>query len=213
MIVKIVGKLIEKRDQSLIIDVHGLCYEVVVPATVLQRIDNTTDKAGNVTLITYHYFQITHSSGIPLLIGFLNEIEYDFFKHFIKVAGIGPKAAVKALNKPISDIVMAIDNGDYNYLKTLSGIGIQKAKEIIAKLQGKIGKFGLIQDKKEVPALQNIKTDWQEEALSVLMQLQYKKPEALGMIEKALKNSSDIKTAEGLLNEIYKQRVQASCKY
>ena len=49
--------------------------------------------------------------------------------------GIGPRAAVKALNKSISEIAQAIDKGDQVYLKTLPGIGNQKAKEIIAKLQ------------------------------------------------------------------------------
>ena len=208
MIARVKGKLVEKRDQSLILDVHGLCYEIIVPVCVLQRIDETKDAEGDIHLITYHYFQIGPGSGQPILIGFINEIERDFFQEFIKVSGIGPKAAVKAISQPISEISRAIDDGDLNYLKTLPGIGLQRAKDIIAKLQGKVGKFGLIQDKKGVQSKPVVTADWQEEALAVLLQLQYKRNEALEMMDRALKRSKDIQTTEELLNEIYKQRIK-----
>ncbi len=207
MIVEIAGSLVEKKAQSVVINVGGLYYEVIVPLGVLTRIDETKDEKGFVHLKTYQYFQLSQSSGTPLLIGFVNEIERDFFLQFIKVSGIGPRAAVKALSKPISEISQAIDNGDFKFLKTLQGIGMQKAKEIVAKLQGKIGKYGLIQDQTPQTVEVDIETDWQEEALTVLLQLQYKKQEALDMIKKALGRSKDIDTTEALLNEIYKQKV------
>ncbi|MCD4781670.1 MAG: hypothetical protein K8S27_14155 [Candidatus Omnitrophica bacterium] len=207
MICRIAGKLVERREQSLVLDVNGLFYDIIVPLSVLQRINDTKDENGLVHLVTYHYIQIGPSKGLPVLIGFINEIEKDFFEHFIKVSGIGPKAAVKALNKPISEITEAIDQGNVKFLKTLSGIGNQKAKEIVAKLQGKIGKFGLIKDQQTSSASIQEQPDWQEEALSVLLQLQYKKQEAHDMISKALERSSHIHSAEDLLNEIYKQKV------
>ena len=147
MIVRISGTLFEKKDHSLVVDIDGLFYEVFVPVSVLARLEETKDPDGKIHLITYHYIQIGPASGIPVLIGFISEIEREFFLEFIKVSGIGPKAAVKALDKPISEITRAIEDGDVAYLKTLPGIGAQRAKEIIAKLQGKVGKFGLIQDK------------------------------------------------------------------
>lgn len=208
MIARISGKLVEKKEQSLIVNVGGISYEVIVPASVLGRIEDTIDEEGNVHLITYYYFQISPSSGTPILIGFINEIERDFFQQFIKVSGIGPRAAVRALNQPISEITRAIDSGDLKYLKTLPGIGSQKAKEIIAKLQGKVGKFGLIQDRERGQMVANVSSGWQEEALDVLLQLQYKKREAEEMITKALERDSKIINTEGLLNEIYKQRVK-----
>lgn len=208
MIARISGKLIEKKDQVLIIDVQGIYYEVFVPTSVLHRIDETLDSQGNVRLITYHYFQITPSGGFPMIVGFINDIEKDFFQQFIKVSGIGPKAAIKALINPISEITQAIDRGDINYLKTLPGIGTQKAKEIVAKLQGKVGRFGLIQDKKIASLTKRLGSDIQEEALEILLQLQYKRPEAAEMIKKALERSDAIHTAEELLNEIYKQKVK-----
>lgn len=209
MITKISGQLVEKTDHSLIINVNDVYYDVIVSFPVLQRIDNNVDEKGHVQLVIYHYIQLTPSNGLPVLIGFLSEVERDFFQQFIKVSGIGPRAAVKALNKPISEISRAIAEGDCKFLKTLPGIGLQRAKEIVAKLQGKVGKYGLIQDqeKKKSSSEQEEIADWQEEALSVLLQLQYKKHEAKEMIQKALDRSKTINTAEELLNEIYKQRI------
>src|SRR3989338_698925 len=141
MIARISGKLVQKQDHSLIVNVHGVFYEIVVPTFVLERVEETKDADGNIHLAIYHYFQIGPSAGIPMLIGFINEIERDFFLQFIKVSGIGPRAAIKALDKPIPEIAKAIDDGDIKYLQTLSGIGLQRAKEIVAKLQGRIGKY------------------------------------------------------------------------
>lgn len=208
MIVKISGQLVEKTEFSVVLNVAGLCYEVFVPYSILQRVEEGRDEKGNVALITYHYLQISPSSGAPVLVGFLNEIERDFFLRFITVSGIGPRAAVKALNKPISEISRAINDGDVPFLKTLPGIGQQKAREIVAKLQGKVGKYGLIQDR-QVPVLsQPVVPDWQDEALEVLLQLQYKRQEAVAMIEKALARAGGISSTEELLNEIYKQRTK-----
>ncbi|MCX5681149.1 MAG: helix-hairpin-helix domain-containing protein [Candidatus Omnitrophica bacterium] len=209
MIAQIFGKLIKKEENSILLEVQGLSYEILIPGSVMSRMDEYKDAQGNIHLITYHYIHNDPSRGVPMLVGFLNEIEKDFFLEFIKVSGIGPRGAVKALSKSISEIVRAIDSGDINFLKTLPGIGLQRAKEIVAKLQGKVAKFGLIQDKIKMPAV-SIKetTDFQEEVLSVLLQLQYKRQEALNMIKVALERSTGIQTAEELLNEIYKQRIR-----
>lgn len=207
MIAKISGQIVSQDDIAVILNVGGISYEVLVPAPILNHLDQHKDEKGNVSLITYHYFQMSQSSGVPVLVGFLNEIERDFFLQIITVSGIGPRAAVKALSKPFSDISRAISEGDVNFLKTLPGIGPQKAKEIIAKLQNKVGKFGLIRDHSVSTAVKAQAPDWTEEAMAVLLQLQYKRHEAQDMIEKALKRKSDISSAEELLNEIYKQRM------
>jgi len=210
MIAKITGRLVETKDHSLFIDVQGLTYDVIVPFSVMQRVEESMDDSGVLTLIIYHYIQIGPSSGTPVLVGFFNEVERDFFMQFIKVSGIGPRAAVKALNKPICEISRAIDENDVGYLKTLPGIGTQKAKEIVAKLQGKVGVYGLIQDQDRSHPVStsegSISADLEEEALQLLLQLQYKRPEAKDMIHKALQRAGQIRTTEELLNEIYKQR-------
>ena len=206
MITAIKGKISKLGDTAITLDTNGLSYEVLTPLSVLQRIQENQDSDGNIRLITYHYYQMTPSSGVPVLVGFLNEVERDFFLEFIKVSGIGPRAAVKALNKAIGEIAQAIDRGDTKYLKTLPGIGEQKAREIVAKLQGKMGKFTLMRDRVNVVIPSMVLSDIEEEALNILLQLQYKKAEAEEMIKKALERSPKLSTSEELLNEIYKQR-------
>ncbi len=205
MISGISGKLIKKGANYLILDLNGISYQVLIPTTVMQRIDKAIGADGKINLKTFHYLQSDSAKSIPVLIGFLDDIEKDFFEIFITVSGIGPRAALKALNKPISEIARAIDDADLVYLKSLPGIGEQRAREIIAKLQNKIGKFGLIQDSLRQKE-SSVKTkDITEEALAVLVQLEYKKHEALGMIKKVLGLSPKIQTTEELLNLVYKQ--------
>jgi Holliday junction DNA helicase RuvA len=205
MISRISGKIVERGSNYLILGVGDICYKVLVPQAVMQRLEEVVNPEEKVNLITFHYHQVDQSKSLPILIGFLNEIERDFFEIFITVSGIGPRAALKALNKPISQIAQAIDEADIAFLRSLPGIGEQRAKEIVAKLQNKVGRFGLIQDSKISKS--DVKSkDIAEEAVAVLMQLEYKKPEAAAMIKRAFESSPDIQTTEELLNTVYKQR-------
>ncbi len=204
MISRVSGKVLEKGKNYLVLDLGSFCYDVFIPACVMQRIDESIGPDDRINLRTYHYYQVDPAKSIPILIGFLNQVEKDFFEVFITVSGIGPRAALKALNKPISLIAKAIDEGDLNFLKGLPGIGEQRAKEIVAKLQNKVGKFGLIQDRQGQG--KSIPKDISEEALEVLLQLEYKRSEALIMIKKVLETNLDVNSTEELLNLVYKQR-------
>lgn len=204
MISKITGNIISKNETSLLIGCGGLSYEVLVPLAVMKTLEAEGGLAGEVDLVTYHYFQMSQSTALPVLIGFQNEVEREFFEKFISVSGIGPKAACKALAEPFSSIAGAIDSGDESFLKKLPGIGGRKAGEIVAKLRGKVGKYGLIRD--EFVSMAKEQEDIKTEALEVLLQLQYKRQEAEEMIDKALKRDPDINTSEELLNEVYRER-------
>ncbi len=203
MISEINGKLKLKKDSSVILDVNGICYEVIMPPAVMKNLHTESGDATTVNLKVYHYYQMDQSKAIPVLVGFLNDIERDFFEQFITVSGVGPKAACRALSLSFSVIAEAIDNGDMALLKTLPGIGEQKAREIVAKLQGKVGKFCLMKDKVS-RGLPKIEDDIKEEALNVLIQLQYKKNEAGDMIEKAIRRNPKVSSCEDILNEVYK---------
>ena len=208
MIYRITGKIVERKEDGVVLDVNGVCYEVFIPGAVMQYLENSVQPDGTISLITYHYLQMEPSKGFQVLIGFLNEIEKEFFEKFITVSGIGPKAAVRALKMPISMIARAIDMSDVPFLKSLPGIGEQRAREIIAKLQGKVGKFGLLQDTGTGAETFAGKRGIEEEAMGVLLQLEYKKFEAKNMLDEAIKRNPEIKTAEELLNEVYKQKIK-----
>ncbi len=206
MIARIKGKITEIRQNSVLLDVGGISYEIFLPQTVMQRLTQDICSNKEISLITYHYVQVEPTKSTPVLIGFLNEVEKEFFQAFISVSGIGPRAALRALNQPISLIARAIDEADADFLRSLPGIGQQKARDIIAKLQNKVGKFGLLKDQDAASALKSAKTDIIDEATLILTQLEYKKSEAESMIKNALARGVDITTTEALLNEVYKQK-------
>ena len=112
MISQISGKLKQKRVNGVLIDVKGISYEVLLPGIIMKKIASTIETEGDIELITYHYLQSDPSRSVPVLIGFLNDIEKEFFEKFITVSGVGPKAACRALELPFSEIADAIDKGD-----------------------------------------------------------------------------------------------------
>ena len=209
MICRLRGIIREQRETSVIMDVNGVSYQVLVPPSVMQRLSERIGENGEAELVTFHYQQLEVGKGFPMLIGFTNEIEREFFERFITVSGVGPKAALRALTVPIPTIARAIDEGDLALLKSLPGIGEQRAKEIVAKLQGKVGKFALIQRRSGVePVASDAHRNLEEEAVAILLQLEYKRQEAKDMVKTALARNPKVKSAEELLNEVYRQRFQ-----
>ncbi len=206
MISRVSGEVVEKKEGALVLDCGGMCYEVMVPLAVMKAMEENDAETlkGQVDLITYHYYQMEPSRAVPVLIGFQNRIEKEFFEKFISVSGVGPKAACKALAEPFSSIAGAIDAGDIAFLKKLPGVGDQRARLIIAKLQGKVGKYGLIRD--EFTGKSKDKEDVKTEAIDILLQLQYKNSEAEAMVRRALERAPDVATSEELLNEVYRER-------
>jgi len=206
MIARIEGVLVEKKNHSVILENHGVFYEVFLPQISLSRLEEARTPDGRLNLVTYHYHHVEPSRSVPVLIGFLNDLEKEFFEIFITVSGIGPKAALRALSMPIADISRAIDEGDISVLRTMPGIGPQRAKEIVAKLQGRISRFGLLRDGPRPATPETASRELAEEAVRVLIQLQYKKAEAKEMVDQALKKQPGIKDLQDLLNAVYQHR-------
>ena len=212
MICRLRGVVRQQGETRLVLDVHGVFYTVLVPPAIMQRIVDRIAAQPELELVTYHYQQLEPGRGFDVLIGFLNEVEREFFERFITVSGVGPKAALRALTMPIPTIAQAIDEGNMSVLKSLPGIGEQRAREIIAKLQGKIGKFALIQETAKPGAAVSApeQSPIEEEALAILLQLEYKRTEAKAMIKAALARNPKLKSAEELLNEVYRQRLSGT---
>lgn len=207
MISRLHGTVVDRTDTTLLVETNGVSYEVSVPLAILRTIDRHIGSDASLRLITYHYHHMEPSRATPILIGFINEVEREFFERFITVSGIGPRAAVRAINQPIPLIARAIDDGNVDFLRSLPGIGPQRAKEIVAKLQGKVGKFALMPDE-ESSAPQSSAPNAAQEALDVLLQLQYRRQEAQAMIKNALSRNPSLSSAEEILNEVYKQRAK-----
>ena len=208
MISRIRGIVRDIGELQVLLEVAGISYEVLVPVSILRALQARMDPTGEVELVTFHYQQLEVGRGIPVLIGFLNEIEREFFARFISVSGVGPRAALKALALPIPAIARAIDKGVLSLLRSLPGMGEQRAKEIVAKLQGKVGKYALMHAGGQTAgkAVSSGTTALEDEAIAVLVQLEYPKAEAKRMVKDALERNPKVKTSEELLTEVYRQQ-------
>ncbi len=199
MITRIAGKIIGVYDDGVEIQTPcGLVYFVAVsPAS-----QASFSEGDDVELFTYHYIQNEPSKAVEFLIGFLTKVELEFFELFITVGGIGPKAAVKSFSMPVWEIARAICEGDIKTLTSMPGIGPQKARQIIARLQDKAAKFALF--KGEYTERPKQEQDIFEEVFEVLLQLQYKKSEAKELIKKVISSGRQFNSVEEVLEEIYK---------
>ncbi len=202
MFSRIRGTLLERTSSGVVLDVQGLAYEVLLPPCVDEKI--TARDGEEIALEVHSVLNLDGNTGHYSFYGFSNAIEREFFQALISVASIGPRSAARAFSHPMSRIAGAIDRGDHAFLKTLPGIGQQKARDIVAKLQGKVSKFLLIQD--APPAAPAAIPDFAGEALAVLLQLEYRRGEAEEMIRSTLAAEPAIADAEALLAQIYRRK-------
>ncbi|MGH7661636.1 MAG: Holliday junction branch migration protein RuvA [Vulcanimicrobiaceae bacterium] len=205
MFSRITGRIVERHDDRVVLEAGGMGYEIILPPCVADKIP--TQDGEPLALEIYANLQMDGNAGRFTFYGFTNAIEREFFEALLSVASIGPKSAARAFALPMTRIARAIDEGDHTLLRTLPGIGQQKARDIVAKLQGKVARFLLIRAAEESPApKQSPLPDFAEEALIVLLQLEYKRSEAEGMIEETLRRQPNLADAEQLLGEIYRSR-------
>ncbi len=202
MFARITGTIVERREASVLIETAGLAYEIVLAPCVAEKL-REVDPA-RVTLEIYPTFALEGNSGRFTFFGFTNAIEREFFESLLTVASIGPKTAARAFSQPMAKIAQAIDRGDHAFLVKLPGIGQQKARDIVAKLQGKVTRFLLIKDAEEQgpPPIPG----YAEEALAVLLQLEYKRTEAEAMIKATLEAVPAVRDTETLLAEVYRRK-------
>ena len=203
MFSRIRGTLVERTPSAVVLESSGLAYEIILPPCVEEKVG--AEIGSPVTLEIHSVLNIDGNAGHFTFYGFSNAIEREFFESLISVASIGPRSAARAFSQPMSKIASAIDRGDHGFLKTLPGIGQQKARDIVAKLQGKVTKFLLIRDAEPVASDDAI-PGFADEALAVLLQLEYRRPEAESMVRGTLDASPQIRDAETLLAEIYRHK-------
>jgi Holliday junction DNA helicase RuvA len=205
MISRISGKLISVTDESAEVMSNGVAYRLLIPSNINKQLLALRDK--EVSLFTWHYLEGGAAGGnlIPRLVGFVDEVDREFFLVFTSVQGIGTRKSLKAFVMPIEKIAAAIETGDSITLKSLPGIGERAAQKIIAELKGKCTKFALkrhFEGEEEEPAKE---TSFKDEAMDVLTQLQYRPLEAGHMIERALAADPSIDDVEKLLSAIFGQ--------
>ena len=116
------------RNDRVVLDVHGVGYEVYLANALSQKMGDE--------LFLYTYQHVREDA--ILLFGFLKEEDYEVFMRLINVKGIGPKTAQTMLSVCSGkEMIEAIENDDIKKLKSLPGIGAKTAGQIVLDLKGK----------------------------------------------------------------------------
>lgn len=116
------------RNDRVVLDVHGVGYEVYLANALSQKM--------NEELFLYTYQHVREDA--ILLFGFIKEEDYEVFMRLINVKGIGPKTAQTMLSVCSGkEMIEAIENDDIKRLKSLPGIGTKTAGQIVLDLKGK----------------------------------------------------------------------------
>ncbi|MBR3232696.1 Holliday junction branch migration protein RuvA [Candidatus Saccharibacteria bacterium] len=132
MISHIKGVLEEKFNSSVIIDVHGVGYEISVTSLDYDNLKLTD----HVKLYTYHKI----SENDEALYGFTSLAAKKLFELLISVNGVGPKAAMSILSLASPEEVRnAIANADSAFVAKAAGVGKKSAERVIVDLSDKVG--------------------------------------------------------------------------
>lgn len=183
MIAHVSGVVAEKFNSSVIVDVHGVGYEVAVALGDFEKALLNEP----VKFYTYHHIREQSQE----LFGFTSLAAKKLFEMLITVQGVGPKAALSILSLGESEIVRnAIANGDVAFITKASGVGKRIAERVIVDLTDKVG-LAIRTNVDNLGVSQEISHT--DEALEALMALGYNLNDATRALEGV---STDLSTAE-----------------
>lgn len=199
MIGRLRGTLIHKAPPQIVVDVHGVGYELEAPMSTFYDLPEV---GREVSLFT-HYAQKEDSVS---LYGFLKDAERRLFRELQKVTGIGAKIALAVLSGvSVDEFARLLQAGDVTALTRIPGIGKKTAERMLVELRDKasnMGGSGL----SFVPSPgAAVPTDPLSEAIVALQQLGYKGIEAQRMAEKAREEGD---TAEAIIRKALKSALR-----
>ena len=176
MIGRLKGTLVHKQPPWLVIDVHGVGYELEAPMSTFYDLP---DVGREVALFT-HYAQKEDSVS---LYGFLREAERRLFRDVQKVSGIGAKIALAVLSGvSVDEFARLVQAGDVTALTRIPGIGKKTAERMVVELRDRAADFAGAGMTLNAAAAAG---DAQSEATIALQQLGYKPAEAARMARDA----------------------------
>ena len=175
MIAHLRGKLMQKEPARVIVDVHGVGYEITVPVTTFTALPDL----GAEVAIDIH----THvREDVIALYGFSTRRERIIFEKLMTISGIGPKLAVTILSGgSVEELIGAIKRGDLARLTAIPGVGKKTAERIILELKDKFQEFA---DAAPKPAVQT-------DVVSALENLGYPRGIAEGALNRAANGDGD----------------------
>lgn len=194
MITYLKGEINFKSPTYIVVEVAGVGYHVNISLFTYSEIE----KLEKVKILTHlHIKEDSHT-----LYGFSQASERALFRHLISVSGVGPSTAQICLSSLNPDeIRAAIIGEDVNAFKRVKGIGPKTAKRIILDLKDKI----LKESGNEPLAILPSDNTTREEALSALVALGFNRPQVQKVLNKILKEQTNIKGVEDLIKLALKQ--------
>ncbi|MFO1487284.1 MAG: Holliday junction branch migration protein RuvA [Verrucomicrobiota bacterium] len=179
MITFLHGKLIESLPTHVVVDVHGVGYEALIP---LSSFDRLPSAGGDVKLLT----QLIVREDAHTLYGFMTAAERELFRLLIHaVSGIGPKTALNILSgMNVSAFRSAVANGDVKSLSQISGVGKKTAERIVVELRDKMGATAAWEPGGATKA--SPEDQKANDAVMALMALGFKQPDAHDAVRAAL---------------------------
>src|SRR3954471_6600235 len=133
MIGRLTGIPLSDEDGALVIDVHGVGYEVSAPLGTAGRA--ARDAEGRVTIYVHTHVR----EDALMLFGFAMESERHAFRTLIGVSNVGPKTALAVLSAlPAADLARAIAAKDVARLTAISGVGKKTAERLVLELRDKL---------------------------------------------------------------------------
>jgi Holliday junction DNA helicase RuvA len=205
MITKISGTLERVAPTSNVfeISIGPVVHEVLVTDLVRRGLQQKIGQP--VVLHTLEYLEGTPGRGnlVPRLVGFLTEVEREFFDLICEVDGVGARKALRAIVRPVGEIATAIEEQDAKALSTLPGIGAATAERMIAKLRRKMPKFALLVAR-ESPG-EAAAGDVLSETFEVLRSLGHSDSDARRLVDALRAEKKKPKDVQDALEVIYRQ--------
>jgi len=204
MITKISGNLLRLDDDSATLGVEAFEYQVFIAESSRRALALQIGQAISLHTIYYHDGDPSRGRVTPRLVGFLSEVEREFFEMFCSVDGVGAKKALRAMVRPVQDIAEMIEEQDAKGLSSLPGVGGATADRIIAKLRRKMSKFALLVARSQDHEAE-VKRDVVQEAFEALRTLGHNDADARRLLESVLKAKRKFADVEAVLQAIYQQ--------
>ena len=141
MIGRLSGQLAGKTPPQILVDCHGVGYEVDVPMSTFYHLP---ELGAAVTLLTH--FVVREDAQI--LYGFSTAAEREAFRQLIRISGVGPRTALSILSGlSVADLAQAVAQQQASRLIKVPGIGKKTAERLLLELKGKMGPdLGLVGD-------------------------------------------------------------------
>lgn len=133
MIGRLQGVLAEKSPPQILLDCHGVGYEVDVPMSTFYQLPGVGER---VTLLTH--FVVREDAQV--LFGFATAAEREAFRQLIRISGVGPRTALAVLSgMGVQDLAQAVSTQETGRLVKVPGIGKKTAERLLLELKGKLG--------------------------------------------------------------------------